>query len=325
MQGEGQWAAPQPADHRGTLARDMTIPVIHRDLVGYFYDASRPPVLTVDAGTTVVFETQDARGGSMFVNPVGELVDLPRPPVGRGNPVTGPVAVRGAQPGHTLVIDVLDIQVISPGWCGGHAHAGPLPEGRIPRARGRVCSVVDGTIAFSPSIQLVEEPMIGCIGIARAGEAIPCGTPGRHGGNLDHKVIGRGARVYLPVGVPGGLLWIGDVHATQGDGELSGTAMEIAADVTVRIDLQPGLSLEAPWIETADRLMSTAASLDFANARREVIEAMMRALEHQLGLEPAEALALISAVGDLRVGQAFGGMEMTLRLEMPRALGLRPE
>jgi acetamidase/formamidase len=129
----------------------------------------------------------------------------------------------------------------------------------------------------------------------------------------------------LPVGVPGGLLWIGDVHATQGDGELSGTAMEIAADVTVRIDLQPGLSLEAPWIETADRLMSTAASLDFANARREVIEAMMRALEHQLGLEPAEALALISAVGDLRVGQAFGGMEMTLRLEMPRALGLRPE
>jgi len=185
--------------------------------------------------------------------------------------------------------------------------------------------VVDGTIAFSPSIQLVEEPMIGCIGIARAGEAIPCGTPGRHGGNLDHKVIGRGARVYLPVGVPGGLLWIGDVHATQGDGELSGTAMEIAADVTVRIDLQPGLSLEAPWIETADRLMSTAASLDFATARREVIEAMMRALEHQLGLEPAEALALISAVGDLRVGQAFGGMEMTLRLEMPRALGLRPE
>jgi acetamidase/formamidase len=71
--------------------------------------------------------------------------------------------------------------------------------------------------------------------------------------------------------------------------------------------------------------MSISASLDFVEARREVVESMMLALEHQLGLEPAEALALISAVGDLRIGQAVGGMEMTLRLEMPRSLGLRPE
>jgi acetamidase/formamidase len=71
--------------------------------------------------------------------------------------------------------------------------------------------------------------------------------------------------------------------------------------------------------------MSISASLNFADARREAVESMMLALEHQLGLEPAEALALISAVGDLRIGQAFGGMELTLRLEMPRSLGLRPE
>ena len=101
--------------------------------------------------------------------------------------------------------------------------------------------------------------------------------------------------------------------------------MEIGADVTVRVDVAHGLRIEAPWIETEDRLMSTAASLDFATARREAIEGMMRALEHQLGLEPAEALALISAAADLRIGQAFGGMEMTLRLEMPRSLGLHPQ
>jgi len=303
----------------------MSAERIPRDKIGYFYDPTLQPVLSVDPGTTVVFETQDARGGAMFVNPVGELVDLPRPPVGRGNPVTGPLEIRGAQRGDALIVDVLDIQTISPGWCGGHAHMGPLSEGRIPRARGRVCAVGDGSVTFSSRIRLEEQPMIGCIGIGPAGEAIPCGTPGRHGGNLDHKVIGRGARVYLPVNVPGALLWIGDVHATQGDGELSGTAMEIGADVTVRVDLAPALSIEAPWIETQERLMSTAASLDFATARREAIERMMRALEHQLGLEPAEALALISAVADLRVGQAFGGMEMTLRLEVPRSLGLRPE
>jgi amidase len=298
---------------------------IPRDKIGYFYDSTLEPVLSVEPTSVVVFETQDARGGAMFVNPVGELVDLPRPPVGRGNPVTGPLEIRGAQRGDALIVEVLDIQTISPGWCGGHAHMGPLSEGRIQRARGRVCAVGDGAVTFSSRIRLQEQPMIGCMGIGPVGDAISCGTPGRHGGNLDHKVIGRGARVYLPVNVPGALLWIGDVHATQGDGELSGTAMEIGADVTVRVDVARGLSIDAPWIETQDRLMSTAAHVDFATARREVIEGMMRALEHQLGLEPAEALALISAVADLRIGQAFGGMEMTLRLEVPRSLGLHPQ
>jgi amidase len=302
----------------------MSYQRIARDKIGYFYDANVPPVLSVQPGTTVVFETQDARGGAMFTNPVGELVDLPRPPVGRGNPVTGPLEIVGVRPGDALIIDVLDIQTVSPGWCGGHAHMGPLAEGRIPRARGRVCAVGEGVVHFSSSIRLDEQPMIGCIGIAPANDAVPCGTPGRHGGNLDHKVIGRGARVYLPVNRPGALLWIGDVHATQGDGELSGTAMEIGADVTLRVDVAAGLNLDAPWIETEDRLMSTGASLDFATARRDAIEGMLRALEQQLGLEPAEALALISAVADLRVGQAFGGMELTLRLEVPRSLGLHP-
>ncbi|MBV9354408.1 MAG: acetamidase/formamidase family protein [Chloroflexi bacterium] len=298
---------------------------IPRTSVGFFYDAAVAPILQTPPGSTVVFETQDARGGRMFSNPVGELVDLPRPPVGRGNPVTGPVAIQGARPGDTLVVSVLDIKTSSPGWCGGHAHVHPLAPGRIPRSRGRVCEVVEGKVYFSSDIQVPERPMIGCMGVARPGQAIPCGQPGRHGGNMDHNVVGPGSRVYLPVSVPDALLWIGDVHATQGDGELSGVGLEIAADVTVRIELQSGRGLEWPWIETADRLMSTSADVDFATARRQVVESMLRALEHQLQLEPAEGLALISAVGDLRVGQAYGGMELTLRLEMPRSLGLVPE
>ncbi len=303
----------------------MTVQRVARDRVGFFYDAAAEPVLRVEPDSIVVFETQDARSGAMFIHPVGELVDLPRPPIGRGNPVTGPVAVRGAAPGDTLLVDILAIQTISPGWCGGHAHVHPLTPGRIPRARGRVCQVEDGVVHFSPRVAFPEQPMIGCIGVARAGESIPCGLPGRHGGNMDHKVVALGARVYLPVCVPDALLWIGDVHARQGDGELSGTAVEIGADVTVRIGLLSGRTLEWPWIQTADHLMATSADLDFATARREAVEAVMRALEHQQGMEPAEALALISAVGDLRIGQAFGGMELTLRLEMPRSLGLVPE
>ncbi len=298
---------------------------INRSRVGYEYDPSAEPVLTVAPDTTIVFETQDARGGSMFVHPVGELVDLPKPTPGRGNPVTGPLSVLGAEPGDALTVDILHIETISPGWCGGHAHVHPLAEGRIPRARGRVCEVRNRRVHFSSSIQLDEEPMIGCIATAPEHAAVNCGKPGPWGGNLDHKVIARGARVFLPVHHPGGLLWIGDVHAQQGDGELSGTAVEIAADVTIRVGVEKGLAIRWPWVETTDRLISISASLDFAEARHDVVESMMRALEHQLQLEPAEALALISAVGDLRIGQAFGGMELTLRLEMPRSLGLRPE
>src|SRR5690349_21006147 len=121
---------------------------VPRTSVGFFYDAAAAPILQTPPGGTVVFETQDARGGAMFSNPVGELVDLPRPPVGRGNPVTGPVAIQGAKPGDTLVVSVLDIQTISPGWCGGHAHVGPLAPGRIPQARGRVCEVSESRVHF---------------------------------------------------------------------------------------------------------------------------------------------------------------------------------
>src|SRR5918911_5110552 len=103
----------------------MPVHRLARASVGFFYDAAAAPLATVDPGSSVVFETQDARAGAMFVHPPGELVDLPRPPVGRGNPVTGPLAVRGAEPGSALVVDVLAIQTISPGWCGGHAHVHP--------------------------------------------------------------------------------------------------------------------------------------------------------------------------------------------------------
>ena len=93
----------------------MSAERIPRHKIGYFYDQTLEPVLSVDPGTAVVFETQDARGGAMFVNPVGELVDLPRPPVGRGNPVTGPLEIRGAQRGDALIVEVLGIRTISPG------------------------------------------------------------------------------------------------------------------------------------------------------------------------------------------------------------------
>lgn len=297
---------------------------ITRDIVSYFYEVSDSPRLAVLPGETVVFETWDARAGALLDRPPSIPFELPLPTPGRGNPLTGPLAVRGAEPGDALVVRIDRIECRSPGWCGGHAHVGPFPLGRIPRPVGRVCRIEGSFVRYSDDVLLPLQPMVGCIGTAVPGDAPQAGIPGRHGGNLDHPVVAEGTTVILPVFAHSGLLYIGDVHAAQGDGELSGVAVEIPAEVTVSIDLLKGVGFRWPWAVTDGAVMVMTADLEFGRAREEAVEAMMRVLESQLGLEPADAMALISVAGNLRIGQAFGGMEMTLRLEMPRTLGIVP-
>lgn len=302
-------------------------PIVHltRDQLQPAYDAAVAPRARVRPGDAFVVETHDARGGALDDRAVGSLFELPKPDPARGNPLTGPIAIESAQPGDTLVVDVIAIDTEPVGWAGGHAHVNPLAPGRVPRPLGRRVAVTDGTVHFSERFSLPARPMIGCLGTAPAGEAIRAGLPGRHGGNLDHPVVAVGARVYLPVTVPEALLYVGDVHAVQGDGELSGVGLEIAATVRLRVDVQRGHAIEWPWIEHNGRLGVMVAADDFPTARREAVESMVRAFERAYALEPAEALALISVAGDLRVGQAFGGaLPMTLRLEMPRWPGLEP-
>ena len=296
-----------------------------RETYTSLFDPAAQPAAMVEPGATVIFETDDTRGGALLDRAVGSLFELPRPSPERINPLTGPVAVIGAEPGDSLVVTIERIELESPGWCGAHAHVGPLEPGRIPRPLGRICAVEEGAVRFSESITVEAAPMIGSIGTAPAGEAAGPSAPGRYGGNLDQPAIGAGARVHLPVFVPGGLLFVGDVHACQGDGELAGVGLEIRAEVTVRIELGKQAGLSWPWAETADRVLVLTTGPDLASARREAVESMLQAIEAQLGLEPADGLALISVAGDLRIGQAFGGMPLTLRLELPASLGLRPK
>ncbi len=298
------------------------------------YDRALPPVATVEPGATVLVETHDARGGRLLDQPPGRSFALPDPEPGRSNPLTGPIAVRGARPGDALTVRIDGIEVAPVGWCGALAGVSPVAPGRIPRSLGRTCAVegaterLDGarpaSVRFADGVVLDAAPMVGCLGVAPADGAPGSIAAGRFGGNHDQRPVASGALVRLPVLVDEALLFVGDVHAAQGDGELSGFGLEIAATVTLTVDLEPGSAPDWPWVETADRVMVLTAAPTFEGARDAAVAAALDAIEAQLRLEPAEALVLLSLAGDLRIGQAFGAPEVTVRLELPAALGVRP-
>ncbi|MCC6832611.1 MAG: acetamidase/formamidase family protein, partial [Thermoleophilia bacterium] len=241
-------------------------PDLTRAQIGYAYDPGLAPLLTVDPGTTVVVETHDARAGLLDDREPGTLFELPRPPA-QGNPITGPIAVRGARPGDALAVAILAIDVAPAGWAGGHAHVNPLTPGRVPRPLGRRVAIVGDEVRFSDRICLPLAPMIGCLGVAPAlepGSPPPTsGQMGRYGGNMDQPVVAAGATVHLPVAVPDALLYVGDIHARQGDGELSGVGLEIAATVTLRIDLLRGAAPGWPWAVWGNRMAVMTADEDF--------------------------------------------------------------
>ena len=288
----------------------------------YAYDPATSPLSHVSVGEIICLRTRDARAGSLDDREPGSLFELPRPPA-QGNPLTGPISVRDARPGDTLLVEILDIELDAAGWAGGHRHVNPLAEGRVRRPLGRRIAIDDGLARFSERFEIPIRPMVGCIGTAAAG-APGSGLMGRFGGNLDHPVVAVGSTVHLPVSVPGAMLYVGDVHAVQGDGEISGVGLEIGAAVTIRVSVRPSIALTWPWVSWSGRLAVMTADEDFVVARREATEAMVTALESAFGMEAAEALALMSVAGDLRIGQSMGRGPMTVRFEVPHWDGLEP-
>jgi acetamidase/formamidase len=197
---------------------------------------SHAPVLRIQPGDTVETTTVDSGGVDGAGNEVSPS----------GNPQTGPFYVEGARPGDVLAVR-FDRVVPNRPW--GRTSAlvahnvvdpGFIPQ--LPAERGRGIWNVD-TAAWMATLQEPEtalgrftlplDPMLGCFGVAPSrGQAISCGTSGPYGGNMDYRGFRQGVTVYLPVAVEGALFHLGDGHATQGDGEITGTGIEISMDVT---------------------------------------------------------------------------------------------
>ncbi len=288
---------------------------IARDRIVYSLDKRHAPVAVVDPGEEILFETWDARTGT--IRSEDDLLDRPHPD--GPNPATGPVGIRGAEPGDSIVVHILDIGLAGRGYTGTRPGKGVLGH-TIAEYRTRLFDIVDGMVVFDGRFRFPVRPMVGVIGTAPAGDGVATLHPGPHGGNMDHNDVRTGARVHLPVFVPGANLCIGDLHASMGDGEISITALEIPGEVRVRVDLEKRRDLRRPWIEFPECWIATGDGKDIAEAIRVAAEEMARFLVRRLGLSADDAYMLLSIRGDVRVSQCAepAMVAATARMVMPR-------
>lgn len=273
------------------------------------------PKLTVKPGETVVVETEDAFSGQ--IRSEKDRRDMKAMPF--SNPQTGPIRVEGAERGDTLLVDIKDIRPMTkqgatriPSWwwylgTEGSATFSQFLNLELPHGT-RICPIKDGKVYFSDGIVLPYEPMIGTIGTAPEIEAISSYLPGPHGGNMDLPDIRIGNRLYLPVHVTDALLYLGDVHATQGDGEICGTAIEMPAESTLAIDLVKGKAVNWPRIESPDYLMAVATSGSGRPLEEAVRIAFMELilwLEREYGFDRWDAYQLCTQVAKVRLGNLW--------------------
>ena len=235
------------------------------------------------------------------------------------NPATGPVWIEGALPGDVLKVTIREIRVAEFGTMAAIPGNGVLGELVKENALKHI-RVRDGIAEFSPGIRIPCSPMIGVIGVAPAGEeAIPCGEPGSHGGNMDNTRIGAGTVLYLPVFQEGALLAMGDVHACMGDGEIMVTGLEIPAEVDVQVEVLKGVSIRNPMLETEEACYTIASDEDLEKAVFSAVYDMTQVVMRQLNMPLEEAGMLLSAMGNLQFCQVVDP-KRTVRMEMKRSV-----
>jgi amidase len=273
--------------------------VISRDEIVWAFGPDLDPVLEVEPGAVVRFKTNDCFTGQITSeDDLVTEIDFERV-----NSATGPVAVKGAEPGDSLVAEILDVRPIEVGFACLIPGFGQLTD-QIEGPVTRLFRVEDGWIQMNEHVRFPARPMVGVVGVATDGETLGNGLAGRHGGNLDDHLHGKGARMYFPVRQPGGMFAVGDMHASMGDGEVCFTGVEIAGEVDIRFDLLKGKQGTWPVTELPDRWIPHATADDYDDALRLVSEEAARFLVDEWGFSIEDAFIFLSVACDAGVAQA---------------------
>jgi acetamidase/formamidase len=274
---------------------------------------SHKPALHIAAGDTVLTTTADAWG----MDAHREQVAL------RPNPQTGPFYVEDAEPGDTLVLH-LDRLLPNRSYGFSSAQVAPnvvdpiyvpnlprLADGRRPDAEWHVDSAAGIATLVAPetrlgALTLPLAPMLGCFGVAPAGgQAITTATSGPYGGNMDYRGFIAGVTVYLPVCVPGALIFVGDGHAVQGDGEIAGTGIEISFDVQFTVGLRKRQRIGWPRGENATYIFTVGNARPLDQALQHATTEMLRWLEDDYRLDPLGASILMGQCVEYDLGNMY--------------------
>jgi acetamidase/formamidase len=283
-----------------------------------YYDAKLAPVLRMASGDRVRVETMVAGGlqrlrlaGATEAEIPESLKTVERAITERGpgaHPMSGPIFVEGAEAGDSLEIRIVAIEFLHPFGVNAFSPGGGVLPDDYPYAGLRLLRWPAGAdrVEVKPGIVLPLAPFFGSIGVAPPPLVgrISSRPPGWHGGNLDNKDLVAGSTLYLPVHVPGALLSIGDGHALQGDGEVTGTALETSLRGTFEVRVRKGQRIRWPRAETPTHYIAMGLHEDLDEATRLATREMVDLLVAEKGLSRDEAYMLCSLAASLRVTQA---------------------
>ena len=313
---------------------------ITRDQAQKFaFDWRDEPLLRVAPGEPFEVETFDASIG-YFQTPEDKAIPANRPGFDRHpptvNPIGGPVHVDGVERGDVLVVTIDEIEVADFSWVAVGPGRGPLGTStRWPDLSGEYTTKIfrhtpgpsgttrDGTLRFSDKLSWPITPFVGTLGVAPDREvATSVDGQGPWGGNIDVRDVAPGNRIFLPVSHPGGLFYLGDVHASQGDTEFTGTAAETNATVRVRLDVLKQTRL--PWlrIEKPDAVIALAADRPLEVAVETATVRLMDWLVAEYGFSQVDAYCLVSTCPDFRINVyqmcRIGKLNFVAGAELPR-------
>ena len=284
----------------------------------YAFDWRDEPLLRVQPGESFEIETYDASTG-YFKTSEDKAIPARRPGFDRtpphANPIGGPVYLDGAERGDALVITLEDIVVDDYSWVAIGPRRGPLGEStRWPELSGDYTTKIfkhthgasgttrDGTLHFSDKVSWPITPFVGTLGVCPDREVVTSlDGQGPWGGNLDVRDAAVGNRIWVPVYHPGALFYLGDVHASQGDTEFTGTAAETKA--TVRVKLELVKKKRIPWmrIEKPESIVAVFADKPLEVAVETATFNLMDWLITEYGFTPTDAYCLVSTCPDFRI------------------------
>lgn len=300
-----------------------------KDVVHYTWHTQNTPVLEIESGDTVIFETRDVSDGQF--GPNSTTKDIASLDWNKVYPLAGPVYIQHAEPGDTLAIEILHMNPLGWGWTAVLPGLGLLAED-FPDAYLRTFDLSDGTyIHFRNDIKVPIEPFFGTMGVCpKDANNQPIMPPGIFGGNLDTRQLTPGTTLYLPVQVAGALFSCGDAHAAQGDGEVCVTGLECPMYASLRFNLIKNHPIPAPQFKTSGGLTqkvnhagfygTTGVAPDLMVAAKDALRAMVDHISTKYDMTPEDAYLLSSLCVDLKISEVVDAGQYVVSAVLPLAV-----